>query len=247
MAEIIKRTSSYVDTAASIVIKSGERPPYTFTTVGTYTISQDANTAQPPSDSTPVPEDANLDAIQNDLANDTHAPSISEPESSFHSLAFEPKDPTAPPLPANFTASPNPNPNPDPAHWDFGYVATAQKFPSLDVFITIIRSLARLSEFNHRDRAQQWRYLDDDSNILAILTINPAYPSRARYEDVTWALDFMARWMLAKNKYQDIGGVFFDDVEGVREEYATLEVKRPRAPVPPVGGEEGMRGEVLIL
>lgn len=40
----------------------------------------------------------------------------------------------------------------------------------------------------------------------------------------------MVRTMLAENRYAEMGGVLFDMVEGEREEYATLEVKKVAGP-----------------
>ena len=237
LAEITKRSGTYIPLTAGIVLKGGHGSAATFTTIGQLTLSQQvapaleseastipdfnvsaADIVQLDSDDAP-PNQLNTSNV--DVHQDTNPSAYNTTSSDLHTLNLTF---TSPPPPPTLSTQAN------PPQWGLAYLHNAQPFQSLNVFITVIRAMARIAVFPLREFVQQWSWTDEENRIMVKVIRNPAFPPNARFGDVSWALDFIVKTMLAENRYAEMGGVLFDMVEGEREEYATLEVKKVAGP-----------------
>ena len=100
---------------------------------------------------------------------------------------------------------------------------------SLQLFITIIRALARLAVFQTSQVVGGWGYADAEMGIKIEIASDLGKSIKITYGDIIDALHFVIRTRLSQRRYEEMGGVFYTLLPE-RVDYGTLTVVNYQAP-----------------
>ena len=112
---------------------------------------------------------------------------------------------------------------------DVAFRIDGEKLDSVQIFLTIIRSLARLAVFDYMDMVASWEYMDSAMGIAISMSSEPEKSLQIKYGDVSEALHFVVATMISSKRFAEIGGVFFK-LDGPRVDYGALTVRKYRPP-----------------
>ncbi|KAG8532305.1 uncharacterized protein KY384_003946 [Bacidia gigantensis] len=97
---------------------------------------------------------------------------------------------------------------------------------SIDLFIAIIRSIARLGETDYSQIITHFEYTDPEANIAITFSLDPGVRRLVTYEEVILVLKQMALNSLTKRIYLEISATFFKSSSRRRKNYGVIVVKK---------------------
>ena len=109
---------------------------------------------------------------------------------------------------------------------DLVYVEDGKKLHSIKVFLTIIRAMARIASLDYLQSLQErdWMYEDGELGVSITISKASAQGRNADYGQANQALDFIAKTMLANNRYAETEAWLYRD-EPRRTDYATVSLR----------------------